>query len=69
MAKPLTLPLPDGLYLWDGCTIRVTALDPTTGATVAGVTVSDVTFEVEQTAGSADALNSGPFMLVPGPAA
>lgn len=69
MAKPLTLPLPPDLYLWDGCVISVTALDATTGNTVSGVDVSNVAFEVEQIAGSANALLSGPFMMVPGPGA
>ena len=66
MAQPLTLPLPPDLILWDGCKVRVTALDPTTGNTVAGVNVSTVALEVELLSGSDDALNFGPFMFVPG---
>lgn len=70
MAQPLTVALPPNIVLWDGCQIRVTAIDPTTGATVSGVTVSAVSLEVEQLAGGdlVDA-SSGPFMLVPGPEA
>lgn len=48
MAKPLIVPLPPGLVLWGGCTIRVTAVDPDTGATIAGVRVSNVTIEADQ---------------------
>lgn len=51
MAQPLTVPLPPNIDLWDSCVIRVTALNPTTGAVVPGVEVSDVNIEVEQTQG------------------
>lgn len=46
MAQPLTVALPPGLELSSGYIIRVTAVSPTTGNTVAGVNVSDVTFQV-----------------------
>jgi hypothetical protein len=65
MAQPLTVALPPGLELWGDCVIRVTALDAATGDEVAGVTVSDVTLEVDQTGGGD--LAYGPFMLVTGP--
>src|SRR5205807_2359744 len=52
VAQPLTVALPPDLRLWGGCTFSITALDPTTGADVTGVTISDVHIEVEQTAGS-----------------
>lgn len=65
MAQPLIVPLPPGLELWGDCVVRVTALDPTTGAEVAGVQVSNVTLEVDTLAASE--LESGPFMLVTGP--
>jgi hypothetical protein len=67
VAKPLIVPLPPNLHLWGGCTVRVTAVDPDTGAGVAGVQVSNVTLEVDQTAGGPDDLAFGPFMLVHGP--
>ena len=67
MAQPLTAALPPDLRLWGGCTFSITALNPTTGAAVAGVTVSDVHIEVEQTAGFGGELLLGPFMLVTGP--
>lgn len=66
MPKPLLAPMPLGLELYDGYTIRVTAADPTTGNPVAGVIVDEVTIQVE-TPGSPAALESGPFELVPGP--
>lgn len=67
MAQPLTVALPPGLSLGGGCTITVTALDPTTGDVVTDVDISNVTIEVDLTAGSEAELETGPFMLVPGP--
>lgn len=51
MAQPLIVPLPPALDLWEGCTIRITAVSPTTGAGVGGVNVSNVSIEADQTAG------------------
>ena len=65
MAQPLTVPLPPDLRLWAGCIIRVTAVDPTTGAGVAGVNVAKISFEGESEHPSD--LAYGPFMLVTGP--
>jgi hypothetical protein len=65
MAQPLIVTLPPNLDLWPGCIIRVTAVDPTSGSTVAGVRVSNISFE-----GLSDdpgALAYGPFQLVTGP--
>jgi hypothetical protein len=67
MAKPLVVALPPNLTLWGDCTISVTALNPSTGAVVSGVSISNVTLEVDQTEGLPDDLAVGPFMLVPGP--
>jgi hypothetical protein len=67
MAAPYDISLPPDLNLWDSCTIRVTAIDATTGAVVSGVVVSDVTLECVQLAGGD--LSVGSFMLVPGPGA
>ena len=65
MAQPLIVTLPPNLDLWPGCIIRVTAVDPTTGATVAGVRVANISFEgFSETEG---VLAYGPFMLVTGP--
>ncbi len=62
MAQPLNIALPPNLVLWDGCIIRVTAIDATTGALVTGVDIADVSFEVatESTA----SLDSGAFKTV-----
>jgi hypothetical protein len=65
VAQPLIVTLPPNLDLWEGCIIRVTAVSPTTGATVAGVRVSNVSFE--GASDNPDELAYGPFMLVTGP--
>jgi hypothetical protein len=67
MAQPLTVALPPGLVLGGGCTISVAAIDASSGSIVTGVNVSNVTIEVDLLSGSAADLESGPFMLVPGP--
>lgn len=70
MSQPLTVALPANLDLDDTYTIRVTALDPTTGNTVSGVNVGTVTLMVDNLSGGSLASGTfGPFMLVPGPAA
>lgn len=68
MAAPVTAPLPPGLDLQGGYTIKFVALDPTTGAAVSGVNVSAGSLLVDNVAAIPDAsLSVGPFMLVPGP--
>lgn len=63
-------PLPPDLDLADGWTLRVTALDPVTGAQVPGVTVTNFAIEAELGAGtSAGSLETGEYKLVPGPGA
>ena len=70
MAAKQSNPLPLDLQLSAGYVVRFSAVDATTGATVAGVTISDATIEVQNlTGGSGEALQSGPFMFVPGPEA
>lgn len=61
--------LPQDLDISDGFTLRVTALDPTSGNPVSGVTVSNLILTVDQLSGTPDQLTFGPFMLVPGPGA
>jgi len=46
MPQPLIAALPQDLVLTSGYIIRLTALNPTTGAVITGVTVTDVTFQV-----------------------
>lgn len=68
MPIPLTAPMPPGLDLRDGWTIRFNALDPDTGAEVSGVSVNNASLTiVSLTADTPDTLQSGPFVLVPGP--
>ena len=70
MSEPLTVALPPGLDLNDAYQIRVTALDPTTGATVSGVDVGVVTLIVDNVSGGDLTSGTfGPFLLVPGPGA
>ena len=69
MAQPLTVALPPTIDLWDGCIIRVTALDPTTGDTVSGVKVSNVTLHIDGTPVDLELVKPGQWRLVPGPGA
>jgi hypothetical protein len=46
MPAPLIADLPPDCTLSAGYVVRLTALDPTTGAVVAGVTLSDISFFV-----------------------
>lgn len=59
--------LPEDLDIGPGYTLRVTALDPTSGNPVSGVKVSNLVFTADQISGTPEALQVGPFMLVPGP--
>lgn len=61
--------LPEDLDIGAGYTLRVTALDPGTGSTISGVTVSNLVFDATQISGTPGELEVGPFMLVPGPGA
>ena len=47
MAEPLTGSFPDSLMLGGSYVIQFTALSPTTGAVVSGVTVSSATLTVD----------------------
>jgi hypothetical protein len=66
VAQKLTASMPTEPDLTGGWSLVWAALDPTTGAPVAGVTVSGAAITVETEAQVADLL-SGPFMLIPGP--
>ena len=68
VAQPLTVALPAQYDLDDTYQIRVTALDPTTGALVSGVQVGKVTLVVDNVRGGDLSSGSfGPFLLVTGP--
>lgn len=66
MSLPLKTGFPDGLTLSPGYIIRFRATDPTTGADVTGVKVSNVSIfgDTDDPSAFDDA---GPFMWVPGP--
>ncbi len=68
MAQPLTVAFPPSLVLTDGWTVTIAAVDPTTGADVSGVEITEALLQVEVIEGAGGAaLSSGPFMFVPGP--
>lgn len=69
MAKPLAIPIPDQHNIGPNYTIRVTGIDPTTGAAVSGITVNQVVLTVELVDGTVTGLESGKWYLVPGPGA
>lgn len=67
MAENLAAAMPAELDIGDGWTLRLTAHDPTTGAVVSGVTVTDLRLGVINVGGTSDGqLAVGPYMLVPG---
>ena len=70
MATPLTASMPDTLDLPDGYIVQWAAVDPSTGADVAGVIVTNVSlFGTLLDNGLTGGGDLGPFMLVPGPGA
>lgn len=70
MAAKLTAAMPEGMEVGQLFVIEWAALDPATGADVAGVVVSDVGMLVTQlSTDDPGELAVGPFMLVPGPGA
>lgn len=67
MAEPLIAGLPPFLQLGAGYQMRLQALDPATGLTVAGVKVANVSLFVQNAGGgSPEGLAEGPFLLVTG---
>ena len=70
MSKPVKTGFPDDVRAGGDWTIRFAALDPTTGANVAGVVVSLVNVGGDDGGtGPIEGTQFGPFMLVPGPGA
>lgn len=59
MAAPLDIGMPQNLDVGAGYTLRVTAIDPLSGATVSGVKVTQMVIEAT---GSGD-LSSGAFTV------
>lgn len=58
-------PLPQ-IVLEPGMQVRFEAIDPVTGAAIAGVKVQAIALYGADASGGADSLVAGPFMLVPG---
>ncbi len=71
MSAAVTASLPPELDLPDGYIVTWAAINPTTGANVAGVVVSGVSIfgTLLGTAGGGGSFAIGPYMLVPGPGA
>jgi hypothetical protein len=71
VAKKIKASLPSDLDLPDGYIVRWAAVDPATGAAVTGVKVSNVSLfgTALGTGDGSGGTITGPFMLVPGPAA
>jgi len=70
MAAPVLAPMPDGLILGPGYTLRVTALDAATGNLVANVNVGlEVVTGTSSDPTGGGVFAAGPFMMVPGPGA
>lgn len=68
MPRPLTASLPPDLTLSAGYILRLTALDPSTGAAVSGVFLTDVSFFVtdlnpDTTTDTTDSLEAFPLLV------
>lgn len=62
-AAPLIAGLPPDCELQSGYVVRLVALDPSTGATVAGVTLSDVSLFVTDLRGNVGDLVPDPKLV------
>ena len=76
MSAPVLAPLPENLDLEANYTLRVVAVDPTTGATVPGVNIGATVITATPVAaggitdgGPPGELAGGDWFLVPGPGA
>lgn len=69
MSKPIIVPITPGVQVAGTYTLRLVAVDPTTGATVAGVTISGASGLGVNVGGSASNVQipAPPPLLVPGP--
>lgn len=63
MAKPAAAALPPDLNLPAGYVIRVNAVDPTTGAQVTGVTVTELSLYVNDLSGNLDLNAANPILI------
>jgi NADPH:quinone reductase-like Zn-dependent oxidoreductase len=70
MAAPVLAPMPDQLDVGPTYTLRVVALDPATGNTVAGANIgTTVITATSLTQADTSGLEQGDWFLVPGPGA
>lgn len=69
MAKPVVIGMPQEQDIGPTYTLRVTAIDPTSGNLVAGVVVNTVVLDVTLLKGTTDGLATGEWFLMPGPGA
>jgi len=71
VAQQYNAPMPPVQVLAPGYTLRITALDPSTGSLVSGAKVGTVVIDAEvEAAGSSDGgIVYGDWALVPGPGA
>lgn len=68
MAAPLLAPMPEALDLGPKYTLRVVALDPSTGNTVANVNIGTTVLTATNIGTApADSFTQGDWFLVPGP--
>lgn len=72
MAQKINVNLPESVVIGDGWTVEWDAVDPTTGASVAGIVVSNANVTAaDESVGVGTGTNGQPdaFLLVPGPGA
>ena len=66
MAKPIIVPMTPGLTASGNYIVRLTALDPTTGAVVSGVNITGgAILAIDLSPSPVANLSSGPFTLIP----
>ena len=63
MAKVQVAALPPNLDLSSGYTIRVNAIDPSTGGQITGVTISDLSILVTDVSGNLDLSVQMPILI------
>ena len=70
MARKIDIAMPDDLNMQAGYSLRVTAIDATTGALVTGVNIGQVVITADGgTISGSGGLEYGQWFLVPGPGA
>lgn len=68
MAQKINVNLPEDVVIGDGWIVEWDAVDPTTGNSVAGVVISQANVTAaDKSEATIEAVQPGPFMLLPGP--